>query len=456
MNHQPFFTRYLVSEGLFPKNDLFLIDVGVSGGIDPSWLACKQHLRAVGFDPLVNEVRRLSTLSPSEKVTYVDAFVGAKDQAALCPPRPASEKARLRSNHSFSRSSAARATKVGAMDYVKEAYNRGQEMVLSSRRITLDDYFPSAQRGAIDFLKIDTDGSDYPVLMGAKELLESGAVLGITVESQFHGDVHDHANLFCNIDRFLRGCGFSLFDLEVHRYSRAELPRPFVHNDPGPTLGGQAQWAEALYFRDLADPDYGAMWGHSYDVAKHTKLACLFELFHLQDCAVELLVRHRAAFEAVLPVDRCLDLLTPGRGGQALRYQDHDREFAYWASRRQWLKIGRAAPGEENSVSSPEIVQECCARLGRFLGRNLPVQPGEFQEAHSTLLAILNARDSHQAVERLRAHGPVPAALEPLLLHHLGKAWKEQNILFGETLERLYGWLVYGLSPLTESDPLRL
>jgi FkbM family methyltransferase len=456
MNRQPFFLNYLVAEGLFPKDDLFLIDVGASGGIDPRWLIFRQHLRAVGFDPLVNEVRRLSTLSPSEKVSYVDAFVGAKNQAVPGPPWPASDKARSCSNYSFSRSSSVRATKLGAMDYVKEAYNRGQEVLFSSRRITLDDYFPSEQRGAIDFLKIDTDGSDYQVLMGAKELLESGALLGITVECHFHGDVHEHSNIFCNIDRFLRGCGFSLFDLDVQRYSRAELPRPFLRNDPGPTLGGQAQWAEALYFRDLADADYAAMWSHSYDVAKQTKLACLFELFHLQDCAAELLLRNRAMFEAVLPVDRCLDLLTPGRGGQALRYQDHEREFAYWASRRQWLKIGRAAPGDDSSARLPEVLQELCARLGRFLGRNLPVPAEEFKAAHSTLLAILDAKDSRQAVERLRAHGAVPAALEPLLLYHLGKAWKEQNVLFGETLERIYGWLVYGLSPLTESDPIRL
>jgi FkbM family methyltransferase len=450
MNRQPCFVNYLVGEGLFPKDDLFLIDVGVSGGIDPSWLTFKQHLRAVGFDPLVKEVRRLSTLSPSKKVTFVDAFVGARNQAVSSPP----DKVSSRSNYSHPRSSSERATKLAAMDYVREAYNRGQEMLLSSRRITLDDYFPTEQRGGIDFLKIDTDGSDYQVLLGAKELLESGAVLGITVECQFHGAVHEQANIFCNIDRFLRGCGFSLFDLEVHRYSRAELPRPFCNNDPGPTVGGQVQWGEALYFRDLADVDYGAMWGHAYSVAQQTKLACLFELFHLQDCAAELLLRNRAAFEAVLPVDRCLDLLTPARGGKALGYQDHEREFAYWASRRQWFKIGREAPADDGSSKATEVLRELCGRMGRFLGLNCPVPAEEFNAAHSTLLAILNAKDSRRAIEQLRARRAVPATLEPLLLHHLGIAWKEQNILFGETLERIYGWLVYGRSPLTATNPI--
>ncbi len=441
MNHHTPFVNYLVAEGLLPREDFLLADVGASGGIHPAWLALKSHLRAVGFDPLVNEVQRLSAENRHEKVAYVDAFVGAPDYGKLFPPELAADKVRSRSNQSDARSSSLRAAKLGEMNYEKEVFNSGGEMTFSSRRISLDEYFPPAQRGAIDFIKIDTDGSDYPVLVGAREILESGAVLGLTIECQFHGAVHDHANLFCNIDRFLRARGFSLYDLEAHRYSRAELPQPFVYDIPAQTLRGQVQWGEALYFRDLADPDYSRMWGCSFDLAKQIKLACLFEFFHLQDCAVELLLRNRSAFESVLPVDRCLDLLTPARGKQPLRYQEHQREFEYWSSRRRWVQFGRMAPASEQTAAPPQVPFELCARLGHFLGRDLPVPPAEFQEAQSALSSLLNAKDRRQAVEHLRCTGRISPVLEPLIIHLLGVAWKEQNTALAETLELIHGWL---------------
>jgi len=442
MNANTPFVEYLVAEGLLPKDDLFLVDVGASGGIDHAWQVLGPHLRAVGFDPLVNEVQRLNRENTAANVCYVDGFVGAQDYDALFPPELASDLVRGRSNHSHQRSSSLRAANLGEMNYEKEVFNRGQEMILSSRHLALDDYFPPEQRGAIDFIKIDTDGSDYQVLVGAKGLLESGGVLGVTIECQFHGAVHDHANLFCNIDRCLRGCGFSLYDLEVHRYSRAELPQPFVYDIPAQTLRGQVQWGEALYFRDLTDPDYGSKWGHGYGLAKQIKLACLFELFHLQDCAVELLLRHRAAFESVLPVDRCLDLLTPARNGRTISYQEHEREFIHWASRRQWLQFGRNAPSAEPAVTSPQAAYELCARLGRFLGRALPVPPREVQSTETALLAIMQANDGHQAAQQLLAQGPLSPILQPLLLNHIGVAWKTQNAALAEKLELIYGWLI--------------
>jgi len=441
MNHNTPFINYLAAEGLLPREDLFVVDVGASGGIDSAWLAMKPHLRAVGFDPLVNEIQRLSAENPHEKVSYVDAFVGARDYEKLFPAEFAADKARSRTNQSHSRSSSLRAARLGEMNYEKEVFNRGQEMTFSSRRIALDDYFPADQRGAIDFIKIDTDGFDYPVLVGATEILESGAALGVTIECQFHGAVHDHANLFCNIDRLLRARGFSLYDLEVHRYSRAELPQPFVYDIPAQTLRGQIQWGEALYFRDLADPDYSRMWGHNYDLNKQIKLACLFELFQLQDCAVELLLRNRSAFETVLPVDRCLDLLTPARDGQPLRYQDHEREFEHWSARRQWLQFGRKTPSANRAAASPQAAFELCTRLGRYLGRGLPVPPHEFEEAQSTLLSILKAADCRQTVEHLRSAGAVSSAVEPLLLHHLGVAWKNHDASLAERLELIHGLL---------------
>ena len=161
MNSNLPFTNYLVAEGFLPAEDVLLVDVGVSGGIDPTWLAFQSRLRLVGFDPLVNEVARLNRQNTNSQFKYEDAFIIAKDYERCLPPEFVADNLRSRSNGSFPRSSCVRAEKLARLNYQKEMFNSGQEMVFSSRRLELDEYFQGADRAGIDFIKIDTDGSDY-------------------------------------------------------------------------------------------------------------------------------------------------------------------------------------------------------------------------------------------------------------------------------------------------------
>src|SRR5205823_1092351 len=128
------------------------------------------------------------------------------------------------------------------LHYAREYYNAGAEIEHATKRIALDEYFTSDDAGRIDFIKVDTDGHDYEVLRGCDEILRSGRVLGLAVEAQFHGPVSRDANLFSNIDAYLRSRGFGLFDLEVYRYSRAALPAAFVAGIPANTPTGQVSW----------------------------------------------------------------------------------------------------------------------------------------------------------------------------------------------------------------------
>ncbi len=443
MNPNTPFTGYLVAEGFLPQEDLFVVDVGASGGIDTTWRIFQSHLRAVGFDPLVTEVQRLNRENSLPKVSYEDAFVIGKENQRLLPQEVTNDKVRVHSNMSFARSSCVRGEKLANMNFQKEIFNCGQEMVYSSRRVELDEYFTGPARNEVDFIKIDTDGSDYQVLTGAHNLLETGSVLGLTVECQFHGPVHDEANLFCNIDRFLRARGFTLFDLEVYRYSKAELPQPFVGNIPAQTVAGQVQWGEAVYFRDLGDPDYERMWGRSFSLAKLLKLACLFELFNLQDCAVELILRRRTAFESVLPVERCLDLLSPPLCGQPMRYQDREREFNAWASQRQWFRFGRQrAPIAHPAPARPgQDAFDLALRMGSLLGRRGPLSQREAREAETVLQMILNSADASVTIQQLQQQGAISAAFEPVLVHYLGEAWQQGDALLAEALELICGRL---------------
>jgi hypothetical protein len=56
---------------------------------------------------------------------------------------------------------------------------------------------------------------------------------------------------------------------------------------------------------------------------KLLKLACLYELFSVPDCAAEILVTHRDRLSPLVDVDRLLDLLTPPLDGRPVSYREY-------------------------------------------------------------------------------------------------------------------------------------
>jgi FkbM family methyltransferase len=291
------------------QEPLFLIDVGCSGGISSLWSAFEPNFRALGFDPLVTEIDRLNTTEKRAGVAYEAAFVGYAAYDSLFAPALRQDKVRARNNDPVARSSAIRAAKVMGLDYQKQIFNSGADVVHTDRLVELDAYLSEKQVDLVGFLKIDTDGQDFEVLLGAQESLKRRGILGIEVECQFHGPVHPYANVFSNIDRFLRDAGFSLFELNPWRYTRGAMPGPFLYDIPAQTANGQVRWCDALYFRDAADPEHTAMTGFAPTDGQLAKLACLFELHNLPDCAAELILNHPGTFGT--SVDHILDYLTP-------------------------------------------------------------------------------------------------------------------------------------------------
>jgi FkbM family methyltransferase len=312
-------TGRVLEQRSWGDSPLFLLDVGCSGGIESRWRPFGNRLRAVGFDPLIAEVDRLNAANTHPGIRYEAAFVTSRDYDQLFPPELRNDAVASRNNQPFERSSAAAALRRMPVSFIQQVFNAGAPVALTDRTITLDEYVPAEEHSRVDFVKIDTDGHDIEVILGAQKILSAGGVIGLTIEAQFHGATHEYANLFSNIDRIVRQQGFSLFDLQSHRYSRAELPAPFVNDMPAQTMSGQMFWGEALYFRDLAAKEYERMWPYEITAERVMKLACLFELFELPDCAAELLL-NRADFIDAETREGLLDLLVSGAPGSYRAY----------------------------------------------------------------------------------------------------------------------------------------
>jgi FkbM family methyltransferase len=323
-NDSPELTRALVTRRVFADDPLFVVDVGASGGIDSYWREFGDQFRAVGFDPLVAEVDRLNA----------GAGAGVRYEAAWVTCREPGVWNGVPSTQFFQRTSAVCAAEVAGLDYAREHFNAGAPIELSTERIVLDEHFDPDDRKAIDFLKVDTDGGDFDVLRGAEEILRDGQMLGLAVEAQFHGPVASDANLFSNVDRYLRGFGFGLFDLEVNRYSRAALPAAFALDIPAQTVTGQISWGEAIYFRDLGDPDYEATWRFEPSPTDVHKLMCLFEIFGLPDCSAELVLKYGERLGGDRTRSEYLDILASEQSGERTTYAALHRAFADEARRR--------------------------------------------------------------------------------------------------------------------------
>jgi FkbM family methyltransferase len=300
-----------------------VVDVGASGGIADYWSVFGNRFKALAFDPLVTEVERLNAAETRPGVRYEAAFVGANGFDTLFPRDLREDLVRSRNDDPFQRVSAVRAMQLLRSDYTRDVYNRGAPAVVTERSVALDDIVSASD--AIDFLKVDTDGHDIEVLLGADRLIRS-SLLGVFVECQFHGASHPHANTFANIDLFLRDRGLSLFDLDVNRYSRSALPAKFVYRIPAQTVSGQAVWGDALYLRDLGDPSYEAKHGFAATRDRVTKLAALFALFGLADCVAELLMTREALISNTLRAT-LLDLLPSELSASAATYDDYVAAF---------------------------------------------------------------------------------------------------------------------------------
>lgn len=154
--------------------------------------------------------------------------------------------------------------------------------------INLTDWAKEAKIGGIDFLKLNVQGGEEEILLGAGSLLDG--VLGILVEVAFVESYCDRP-MFADIDVLLRERGFVFFDLLAHHYiGRATSPIAAQHLTIASGKLSQlvSEWGQlieghALYLRD---PIGGI---GQLNFVRTIKLAALAEAYGQVEYAFELL-----------------------------------------------------------------------------------------------------------------------------------------------------------------------
>jgi len=106
----------------------------------------------------------------------------------------------------------------------------------------LDNVLKDSNMKELDYIKIDTQGSEKHILEGARNICRE-SVLCLEIES-FFLDAYQNQSVFSDVDALVRELGFYLFDLRKYYWRRN-----FVDNIRG--YKGQLIFCDALYLKKI-------------------------------------------------------------------------------------------------------------------------------------------------------------------------------------------------------------
>jgi FkbM family methyltransferase len=203
-----------------------VLDVGVRGGPHRRWQALGPALEFIGVDADEAECARLSSAAPPRGVRYLPCAVGRSDglEGTLHITKQPGCSSLLPPNDAFLQ---------------PFEYRRAFEVV-KTVPVTLTTLDTLCAREGIrpDVLKLDTQGSELDVLIGAEATLPSVCVLETEVE---FNPVYLGQPLFGDIDAFLRDRGFGLLGLRRDFWRRSATRVS--------SAGGTLIHGDALYYR---------------------------------------------------------------------------------------------------------------------------------------------------------------------------------------------------------------
>ncbi len=245
----------------YAVSPITLVDIGARQGLQRNWLPAEKHLIKIfvepeqsGFKNLIENVDERTTLlnvALYKERRQIDFYVCRKPNvSSIYPPH---------------KEFLDRFPRPERFDVV--AINKVQAE-------TLDGVLKSKgnlQSPSVDFIKIDTQGSELDIIKGSTEVMHSG-VIGFEVEVEF-AEMYKGQPLFDDVHSVLREHGFDLIDFvrTVHWQKRQLFGK------------GQLIYADALYFRN---PDLFAQEVSKLDssatkirVLKYMSLCYLYKKF---------------------------------------------------------------------------------------------------------------------------------------------------------------------------------
>jgi FkbM family methyltransferase len=339
LNANPAFTRWVVDAGLLAE-PFVLIDVGVQGGENPRWQPLGDHLVVHGFDPIREVIDLLNEQSqgrPHRRYHWM--AVGNIDGEQLFyfnPANPTSSSMYQQGEDRFG--------------------VQGSEHARSVPMRRLDSLFAEGLIPKPDFVKVDVEGFEKDVLLGAREYMR-GRVLGLQTETNFSISPMYPQSHFSALADLAVQCHLLVFDVAFNRIPRASFQRALVRKGleaiSEQDAVGKPATVDVLFCRDLIgevdQPQNYQTPCQSVEIDQLIKMIIL-ELHGLNDIALDTAERFAERIGTRLDVDRAIWLLADPDCGPN-EYRNRIRAFERSTSWRltaplRWLKLGLLAAAQ--------------------------------------------------------------------------------------------------------------
>jgi len=295
-NDRAGFTRWIVKRGLL-QEPFVVVDVGVQGGASPRWDLLGDHLEFHGFDAIAEVIGELQQRNQGRpKRHFYNIALGDADGR---------RQFYVNLTDRFSSSM------FGNGAAASGAPSSEQVRTVAVRR--LDGLFREGLVSGCDFLKVDVEGFEKHVLLGARELLAAG-VLGVEAETSLAISAEypkGHLNAMIELVQEHR---LLPIDLAFNRIPRASFLRAVkrkgvaLHDEYGPL--GPPRTFNVLFCRNpIAEADAEAPRPARLSVDQVIKVMMICELHGLNDVAVDIAERFAEELGRRLDVEQAIALL---------------------------------------------------------------------------------------------------------------------------------------------------
>jgi len=299
LNHNAKFTNWVVSRGLITE-PFVLIDVGVQGGEDIRWRALDDYLIVHGFDPIEEVIQELVEADKGRSNRHYHCMaVGNADGEQKFYFNPSNPTA--------------------SSMYQKATSRLGVEAAEQHRTVPirrLDSLLAEGVIPVADYIKIDVEGFEKDVLLGAHELLGAG-VLGLQTETNFGVSPSYPKSHFGTLAEIALDNHLVVFDLVFNRIPRASFQQALISEGLQPITEqdavGRPSTVNVLFARDLIDevdhPEHYQTHCRPVSLNQLIKSIIICELHTLNDVALDTVERFAERLGAHLDVDRAVRLL---------------------------------------------------------------------------------------------------------------------------------------------------
>ena len=211
---------------LLKNNQLVIVDIGASGGIDSRWSKITEFYKGILFEPDPREYETLKNNSDGNIIVLNSALSDSKKEVEfhLCKKQMVSSIYPPNFN---------------LLNKFPEAERFNVEKIIHLNTDTLDNQLKKEGINEVDFIKIDTQGYELSILKGSSGCIEN--IIGLEVEVEFE-PMYIGQPLFSEVDSYVKNKGFILIDLKRYFWKRND-------NKNTGSSKGQIMFGDALYFK---------------------------------------------------------------------------------------------------------------------------------------------------------------------------------------------------------------